>query len=162
MSGYSIAVTGNVPVNVPINFVTNSGTAVSSLSTLNIFGSGAVSTSGSGNTVTIVATSGIMNWTDEAADFSATVNEGYFCTAALTVTLPGGATQGQTVSIICDTAGSVIVQADATQFIAIGAESSSVGGTATSTALGDNLILVYREASSTWWALEADATWLLM
>jgi hypothetical protein len=161
MSGYSIAVSGNVPSNVPINFVTNSGTATSASNNINVFGSGAVSTSGSGNTVTITATSGVMNWFDEAVDFGAIVNEGYFCTGALTVSLPGGATQGQTVSIICATTGAIIVQADASQFIAVGAESSSLGGTATSTALGDNLILVYREASSTWWALEADATWIM-
>lgn len=162
MSGYWVSTTNNVPSNVPINFVTNSGTATSAANNINIFGSGAVSTSGSGNTVTIVATSGIMSWTDEAVSFPAVVNEGYFCTAALTVTLPAGATQGQTVSIICDTSGTVVIQADVTQFIAIGAESSALGGTASSTALGDNLILVYRSASSTWWALEADATWLLM
>jgi hypothetical protein len=162
MSGYSIAVTGNVPVNVPINFVTNSGTAISSSNNINVVGAGGTSTSGSGNTVTITTTSGVMTWTDQPADFPALVNNGYFCTAGLTMTLPGGATQGQTISIICDTSSPVILQADVTQFIAIGAESSVIGGTATSTALGDNLLLVYRSASSTWWALEADATWLLM
>ncbi len=162
MSGYWVSTTNNVPSNVPINFVTNSGTAMSAANNINIFGAGGTSTSGSGNTVTITTTSGIMTWNDKAVSFLATVNEGYFCTAGLTITLPLGATQGQTISIICDTSSPVIVQADATQFIAIGAESTVIGGTATSTALGDNLLLVYRAASSTWWSLTADATWLLM
>lgn len=162
MSGYSIAVTGNVPVNVPINFITNSGTAVSASNNINIFGSGGTSTSGSGNTVTITTVTGVMTWSDENSDFLADVNNGYFCTDALTATLPSGATQGQIVNFICTTSSSVVIQADVTQFIAIGAEMTVIGGTATSTARGDNLILVYNEASSVWWANEADATWTLV
>ncbi len=42
-----------IPTNVPIDFVTNSGTAVAALNILNVLGSGQVSTSGSGNTLTI-------------------------------------------------------------------------------------------------------------
>lgn len=161
MSGYSVSVTGNVPSNVPINFVTNSGTAVSALSTINILGSGGTSTSGAGNTVTITTVADVITWTDENADFSAVSNEGYFCTDTLIVTLPALASQGNMISIIVDTVNPVTIQADATQFIAIGAETSALGGTAVSTALGDNIVLVYRSATSTWRSLEADATWTL-
>ena len=160
MSGYFVAVTNNVPSNVPINFITNSGTAVPSSNNLNIVGAGGTTTSGSGNTVTITATSGVMTWTDEASNFSAVSNNGYFCTAALTATLPA-ASQGNTVNLIVTTANPVVIQADVTQMITIGAETSTLGGTATSNALGDNLILVYQNATSTWRALEADATWTL-
>lgn len=163
MSGYwtSGSISGGVPSNVPINFVTNSGTAISALNTINIFGVGGVSTSGSGNTVDISVSATGVTWTDEAGSFAAAVNNGYFCDAVLTATLPALATQGQTISFICTTGGPVTIQADVTQFIAIGAETSTLGGTAVSTALGDNLILVYKSATSTWWAVEADATWLL-
>lgn len=161
MSGYSVAVTGNVPVNVPINFVTNSGTAISSSNNINIFGAGGSSTSGSGNTVTITTAADVLPWTDELGDFNADVNNGYFCTAALTVTLPAMPSQGNTISFIIDTSSQVTIQANTGQFIAIGAETSTLAGTAKSTALGDNLILVYRSATSTWRSLEADATWTL-
>lgn len=161
MSGYSVSVSGNVPTNVPINFVTNSGTAVSSSNTIGIIGAGGTTTSGSGNTVTITTVSAAMNWTDENVGFTAVTNNGYFCTAGLTVTLPAGASQGNTINIIVDTASPVVIQADVTQFIRIGAEISSMGGTATNTAIGDNLVLVYRNSTSTWIANEADATWTL-
>ncbi len=162
MSGYWTASSASgVPSTVPIDFVTNSGTAISALNVINILGVGGVSTSGSGNTVEIAVTSLGQTWTDESTDFAAVVNEGYFCTATLTATLPALATQGQTINFIVTTTDDITIQADATQFISIGAETSSLGGTAVSTASGDNLILVYRSASSTWHSLEADATWLL-
>lgn len=163
MSNYwvSSSSSGGVPSNVPINFVTNSGTAVSVLNTINILGVGGVATSGSGNTVSITVSSAGQTWTDESTDFNAVANEGYFCTATLTATLPALATQGQTISFIVDTTDDITVQADPTQFIAIGAETSTLGGNAVSTAQGDNLVLVYRSATSTWWAETADATWTL-
>lgn len=161
MSGYSVSVSGNVPTNVPINFDTNSGTAVSSGNTIGIIGVGGTTTSGSGNTVTITTVSASMNWNDQIADFSAVVNEGNFCTGPLIVTLPALASQGNTISIICETSDPITIQADANQFIAIGAETTNMGGTAVSTAQGDNLILVYKNSTSTWWAVEADATWSL-
>ena len=161
MSGYWVATNGNVPSNVPINFVTNFGTATSAANVINIVGAGGTTTSGSGNTVTINTVANSMNWNNQVADFSANVNEGNFCTGPLIVTLPGSATQGNTISVIVETASAVTIQANVGQFIAIGAETSSIGGTAVSTAEGDNLILVYKAATSVWWALEADATWTL-
>ncbi len=161
MSGYSVAVTGNVPSNVPINFVTNAGTATSAANNINIFGIGGTNTSGSGNTILISSTSTALNWNDENADFSPVVNEGYFCTAALTASLPAMATQGNMINIICETASPVIIKADATQFISIGSATSSLGGTATSNATGDSLVLIYRSASSTWHALSLNSTWTL-
>lgn len=160
MSGYFTSTTNNVPSNVPINFITNSGTAVSSGNNLNVIGAGGTTTAGSGNTITITATSSAMTWTDEASNFSAVANNGYFCTAALIASLPA-ASQGNMINIIITTASPVVIQAGLTQFITIGAETSTIGGTATSNALGDNLILVYQNATSTWRSLEADATWTL-
>ena len=156
-----LALTGSVPSNVPIDFVTNSGTATSVANTLNVLGAGGTTTAGSGNTVTITTVTGGMTWTDEAAGFTADANNGYFCTAALTALLPAIPSQGNVVQIICDTASAVVVQANAGQMIRIGAELSSSGGTATSTAQGDNLNLVYRASGATWIALSADATWLV-
>src|SRR5882672_6838678 len=104
MSQYTVAVNGNVPTNVPTTFTTNAGNAVPAANILNILGAGSVSTAGAGNTVTITATASVMTWTDEAVGFTAVVNNGYFCTAALVALLPAAPTQGQIVIIEVDTA----------------------------------------------------------
>ena len=49
------------PPNVPISFVTQSGTAISALNILNVVGAGEASTSGAGNTVTITAPQPVYN-----------------------------------------------------------------------------------------------------
>lgn len=161
MSNYAVAVSSNVPGNVPINFVTNSGTAVSAANTINVLGAGGTSTAGSGNTVTITATTGGFTFTDEALSFTAAANNGYFCTAALTVILPAAPAQGNVVFIEADTASAVIVMANAGQTIRLGSTASSVGGTATSSKQGDSLYLVYRNATSTWNSFSTEGTWAL-
>ncbi len=158
MSQYTVSVSGNVPSNVPINFITDAGTAVSSGNNINVNGSGATSTSGSGNTVVITSTSNIVPWTDEAVSFNAAVNHGYFCTAALTATLPT-ATQGQIVVIEADTSGAVTIQAPTGKFIRLGAQISAAAGTAVSSKQGDSVYLVYRSASLTWQSISTEGTW---
>lgn len=162
MSNYTVAVSSNVPANVPINFVTNSGTAVSSANTINVFGAGGTSTSGSGNTVTITASVTGFPWIDQAVSLTAAANTGYFCTNALTLTLPPGAAQGNTVIIELDTSSAVIVQASPGQFIQIGSATTSSGGSATSSKTGDNLYLVFRNATSTWNSVASEGTWAIL
>ena len=159
MSNYTVAVSSNVPTNVPINFVTNSGTAVSSANTINVLGAGNVATAGSGNTVTITATTSAMTWTDEAISFTAAANNGYFATASITATLPAGAAQGNVVVIEVDTASAVTVKANTGQFIRLGAQISASAGQAVSSKQGDSLYLVYRNASSTWCSISTEGTW---
>ncbi len=161
MSQLFTAVTGNVPGNVPITFQTDAGNATSAANVIKVLGAGATSTSGAGNTVTITSTSNVIPWTDEAVGFTAAVNNGYFCTAALTATLPAAPTQGQIVIIETVTAGSVVVQANTGQTIKMGSGASSVAGTATSTATGNSVYLVYRSVSATWYSISTEGTWLL-
>ena len=104
---------------------------------------------------------GSIPYTDESSSFTAASNNGYFTTAALTATLPGSPSQGDIVDIVLDAAGTVIVQAAAGQTIKILGTSSSVAGTATSTALGDCLHLVYRTASTSWIATNSTGSWTL-
>jgi hypothetical protein len=161
MSQYGVAVSGNVPSNVPINFVTNAGTAVSAANVINVLGAGGTSTAGAGNTVTITATVGNLTWTDEAVNFAAAADNGYFCTAALTATLPGAPAQGNVVIIEVDTASAVIIQANAGQTIRLGSAASTVAGTATSSKRGDTLYLVFRNSTSTWNSISTEGTWAL-
>lgn len=58
-----------------------------------------------------------FTFTDKSTDFTASVNNGYFCTAALTATLPTGATQGQVVIIETATSSNVIIDASGTDVI---------------------------------------------
>lgn len=159
MSQYHIPVNGSVPANVPITFQTDAGNAVSAANVIIIAGAGATSTSGAGNTVTITSTSNVVPWTDKAISFAAAVNNGYFCTAALTATLPGAPTQGQIVVIETITANAVVVQAAAGQTIKLGSSASTVAGTATSNAAGNSIYLVYRAADLTWYSISTEGTW---
>ena len=160
MSQYFTATSNNVPANIPINFITNAGTAVSSANNINVVGAGATSTSGAGNTVTITTTANVLTWTDEAVNFAAAANNGYFVTAVATATLPA-ASQGQIVIIECDTASVVTIQCQGTQFISVGAQTSVMGGKATSSKTGDSLYLVYRNATSTWHSISTEGTWAI-
>ena len=162
MSQYDVSVTGNVPTNVPINFITNAGTAVSSGNNINVVGGGSTTTSGAGNTVTITTTANVLNWTDEAVSFTAAVNNGYFCTAAgITASLPAAPTQGQVVIIECDTASPVTVQASAGKFLRVGSQISAAAGTAVSSKQGDSIYLVYRSAALTWNSISTEGTWTI-
>jgi hypothetical protein len=161
MSQIFTAVTNNVPTNVPTTFVADAGSATPVANILNVVGSGATSTSGAGNTLTITSTSNVIPWTDEAAGFTAAVNNGYFITAALTALLPASPTQGQIVIIETVTAGAVVVTANTGQTIRMGSGASSVAGTATSTAAGNSAYLVYRSVGASWYSISTEGTWLL-
>jgi hypothetical protein len=158
-AGIIALVGASVPSNVPINFVTNAGTATSVANVINIVGAGGTTTSGVGNTVTIMTVASNFPWTDEAIGFAAASNNGYFVTAAATATLPALPSQGNVVIIEADTAGAVVVQANAGQTIRLGTGTSSVAGSATSSKIGDSLYLVYRSASSTWNSISTEGTW---
>jgi hypothetical protein len=150
---------GNViPPAVPTSFVTNGGTAIPVGNVLNVIGSGGTTTSGAGNTVTVITAAGLFNWFDQAVSFNAVVNVGYFCTAALTLTLPAVPAQGNEIAIECDTAGVVTILANAGQRISIGGVSSAIGGTAKSTSSGDNVVLVYRAATAVWHSISSEGT----
>lgn len=142
---------------IPTTFVANVGSATPVANILNLLGSGDTITTGSGNTITIV--SGGVGWTDEAVSFLAVVNNGYFCTAALTATLPAAPSQGNIVLIEADTTSAVVVKANAGQFIRLGSQVSAVGGQATSSHRGDSIYLVYRAATTTWNSLSTEGTW---
>ncbi len=102
-------------------------------------------------------------WSDQAISFSAMKQNGYFCTTVLptmTVTLPtAGIVTGSTIIIYVDTTNLVVIQAGAGQTIEISLNQSTVAGigpgTATSTAQGNIVTLVYRSSDTTWHAISS-------
>ncbi len=147
---------GTPPPSVATSYVTDNGTAVPSLNILNVLGGDGVITEGSGNTITINVINDGFPWSDQAVSFLAVPQNGYFCTAALTVTLPSiGLVTGSTVIIYVDTASAVVIQAAAGQQIEISQTLSTVAGTATSTAQGNIVQLVYRASDTTWHAISS-------
>ncbi len=116
------------------------------------------------NTLTISAINAGFTWSDQAVSFPALIENGYFCTAALTVTLPVsvGLSIGNTIVIYVDTASAVIIQANAGEFIQIGINISASGGTATSNTRGSIVTLVYRPSDTTWHSITSFGSWNLV
>src|SRR5258708_34551813 len=94
-----------LPPVVATQFTTDSGVAVPSTNNLNVFRRTRATTSGAGSTITITVKNEGFTWSEQNGDFSAAVQNGYFCNSALTVTLPvtAGLTIGNTIIIYVDT-----------------------------------------------------------
>jgi hypothetical protein len=102
-----------------------------------------------------------MPMTDKAISFLAVNENSYFITAAATATLPASPVQGTLVTIVCDTTGSVVVQANTGQSIRIGMDVSILGGTATNLSQGDVIMLRYRASNSTWISVSTEGNWTI-
>lgn len=155
---------GNVPSNVPTSFLLDDGNSAIPLANVIAVtsGSGTSTALGASNQIKINVVNDGFPWSDQAVSFAAAVQNGYFCTAALTVTLPtAGLVNGSTIIIYADTASAVTIQAGAGQQIEISQTLSSVAGTAQNTAQGCIVILVYRISDTTWHAISSQGTWLL-
>jgi len=156
-SGFSVDANGFVTQATTVTqlYTANSGTATPSSNNINILGGNGVSTSASGSTVTISA----VAFSSTSGAFGASINTGYFLSAAATPTLPSSPAEGSVVKFIVDTAGSVVVTGNTGQTIRIGAATSSVAGTATNNARGDALELVFRSSGTVWIAQSVIGTW---
>lgn len=107
------------------------------------------------------ASSGTMTWTDEGTNFSPAANNGYFCTAALTATLPASPNQGDKIAFICDTGSNVTVTANTGQKIRLGSTISAAAGTAVSSTQGNALTIVYRSTGTTWITQDSVGIWAI-
>lgn len=161
---FSNSAVGPVPPSVATQFTTDDGTRVVPISNnVNVFGGTGANTTGDVPTGTItinVKTEG-FNWFEENTNFPAAVQTGYFCNAALTVTLPvtAGLVIGATIIIYADTAANIIVQANSGQMIEVGGVISLPGGATTSSVQGSMLGLVFKPSDTTWHAVENMGTW---
>jgi hypothetical protein len=141
---------GPSPPDVPIDFVTDAGTAIASLNVINIFGGTNITTSATGNTITINATSTGFNWNSVTSvsplnPIQIVAENGYICDGSSLVTflLPLAPLIGDTFIIISNTSRFQINE-NGSQVIAIGTASSTAGsGNAASNSTGDEVEFVY-------------------
>ena len=99
---------------------------------------------------------------DASGAIAGVTNQGYYFTAASTLTLPAAPSQGDIVIVYADTAAAVVVTANAGQQIRLGNQLSAVAGTATSSAIGDSLTLRYRAATLTYETVSSMGNWTIV
>lgn len=154
-----------VPPSVATQYTTDDGIATPAANNLNVFGGTGAFTSapGSSDTILVTVKNEGFTWSEQNADFPALIQNGYFCNAALTVTLPvtAGLSIGNTIIIYVDTDSQVVVQANTGQMIQVGSTVSSAGGTATNPALekGSILELIFKPSDTTWHTQSSLGTW---
>ena len=153
---------GPVPPSVPTSFVLDVGTAVPLLNVLEVNGGTGVTTSlGASNQIIITVKNDGFIWSEKSISFAAAIQNGYFCNASLTATLPasGGLVIGNTVIFFIDTASIVTIQAGAGEMIQVGSLISSAGGTAASNTQGALLELVFKPSDLTWHTISSMGSW---
>ncbi len=158
-TSFAVAATGFVTLSTTGAGKTITGDSGGALSPVannwNILGGPGVTTTGSGNTLTINS----VVFTDTTAA-TLVVDNGYNATAAGTYNMPATALQGEMIIVNCDTTGAVVLDCPANNFIRVGELITSSGGTMTSTKQGDSLTLRYRLSSLTWIATNVVGTWI--
>lgn len=120
------------PGDIPIDFVTNSGTAVASANVLNILGGSGATTSASGNTITITATGTGFTWNVVNSTMNPVAlspENGYIPKLAGSVNfvLPATASVGDTYKIVGYGNLWSITQPAAFQTITLGIKTTTAG-----------------------------------
>lgn len=155
------ATSGPVPPAVPTQFTTDNGIAVPAANNLNVFGGTGASTSGAGSTITVNVETNGYDWSERNANFNIAIQNGYFCNAALTASLPAtaGLVIGNSTIIYVDTVAGVTIQAATGQFIQVGSTISASAGTAQSNTRGAILELIFKPSDLTWHTMSSLGVW---
>jgi len=157
---------GPIPPSIATSYMTDSGTATPAANILNVLGGTGATTSAPGNSNTILVT--VQNdgflWSEKSISFAAAIQNGYFCNAALTATLPasGGLLIGNSIIFFVDTADPVVIQAGAGEMIQVSSTISIAGGTATSNTQGSILQLVFKPSDLTWHTISSLGSWSVL
>ena len=137
---------------MPTSFVTNSGIANYFRQRIDVLGSGGITSSGSGNTITISVS--IITWQIISSSQSLISNNGYICASggSLSLALPAISALGDIIEIALDGSTSFTITQGAGQSIRLGnlATTSGVGGSLASTQQGDTLRMVCQTANLKW------------
>jgi hypothetical protein len=157
---------GPIPPNIPTSFLLDDGnSAVPVSNVVIVHGDTGVDTSlGASNEIVITVTNDGFEWSEQNVSFAAAIQNGYFCNAALTATLPasGGLVIGNSVIFFVDTSDQVIIQAGAGEFIQVSSTISGSGGTATSNTRGSILELVFKPSDLTWHTISSLGSWTVV
>lgn len=106
-----------------------------------------------------------LTWSDHAGSVVVGSNTGsFFLPAGVVLTLPTAPLEGTVCDFaVTNGASPGVIQAGGADSIRIGSSVSGVAGTATSSASGDSIHLVYRAGDATWYSVGAgQGTWLLV
>lgn len=112
---------------------------------INVFGGTGIKTVGTANTLTINSTVTGLTWiVDTLSPINVNVNEGHFANGvgAITYNIPAVMSVGDGFGFIDLGGNGFVIQANAGQTIQVGNQATSVGGTITSSAIGDAIFFV--------------------
>ncbi len=160
-AGQNNSAAGPVPPAVSTQFTTDNGVAVPAANNLNVFGGTGATTSGAGSTITITVKNDGFAWSEQNVNFNAAIQNGYFCNAMLTATLPpsAGLVIGNSIIFFVDTSSVVTIQAGAGEMIQVGSVISAPGGKATSNTRGAILELVFKPSDLTFHTISSLGSW---
>ncbi len=157
--------------SIASSFITNpaTGTATPVLGVLTFAGTGGITVSAGGSTVTIDGSAivGGIPWSIIAVDQTAAVDNGYFCNKAgiLALTLPAVSVIGDVIEVSNENTavGIQFIQA-AGQQILIGNTNTTlgVGGTLASSAVGDTVKIVCKVANTIWRTTSMIGNWTII